>query len=53
MDPADLGDDLVIGKIRQAPWKALDVSTDALVRLKQQGVSKAVLDAMLKRAGER
>jgi hypothetical protein len=50
---AELGDDLVIGKIRQAPQEALDVSTDALVRLKKQGVSKAVLDAMLKRAGER
>lgn len=50
---AELGDDLVIGKIRQAPQEDLDVSTDALVRLKKQGVSKAVLDAMLKRAGER
>ena len=50
---AELGDDLVIGKIRQAPREALDVSTDALVRLKKQGISKTVLDAMLKRAGER
>jgi hypothetical protein len=53
MVKAELGDDLVISKIRQAPREALDVSSDALVSLKKQGVSKAVLDAMLRRAGER
>jgi hypothetical protein len=53
MVKADLGDDLVVSKIRQAPREALDVSSDALVSLKKQGVSKAVLDAMLRRAGER
>lgn len=49
----DLGDDLVIAKIQQAPSEALDVSTDALVKLKANGVSKEVLDSMIKRAGQR
>jgi hypothetical protein len=53
MVKADLGDDLVISKIRQAPRETLDVSSDALVKLKKQGVSKAVLDAMLRRASAR
>lgn len=53
MVKADLGDDLVVSKIRQAPREALDVSSDALVSLRRQGVSKAVLDAMLRRAEER
>jgi hypothetical protein len=53
MVKADLGDDLVVSKIRQAPREALDVSSDALVSLKKQGVSKVVLDAMLRRAAER
>jgi hypothetical protein len=51
MVKADLGDELVIAKIQQAPSEALDVSAEALVALRQQGVSKAVLDAMIKRAG--
>lgn len=49
----DLGDDIVIAKIQQAPAEALDVSTDGLVRLKQAGIGKAVIDAMLKRAAQR
>lgn len=53
MVKADLGDDLVIAKIQQAPSEALDVSTEALVRLKSSGVSRAVLDAMLRRASQR
>lgn len=53
MVKADLGDDVVLSKIAQAPREALDVSTDALVKLRKQGVSKAVLDAMVRRAGER
>jgi len=48
-----LGDDLVVAKIQQAPVEALDVSTDALIKLKSEGVSKAVLDAMIKRASQR
>ena len=50
---AELGDELVIAKIRQAPNEALDVSPEALVQLRKQKVSKAVLDAMIARAGER
>lgn len=53
MVKADLGDELVVAKIRQAPREALDVSPGALVALKKQGVPKPVLDAMLRRAGER
>ena len=53
MVKADLGDDVVLSKIAQAPREALDVSTDALVKLRKQGVSKAVLDAMVRRAGRR
>jgi hypothetical protein len=46
---ADLGDEIVIDKIRSAPGDKLDTSTDALIRLKKAGVSKAVIDAMVKR----
>jgi len=53
MVKADLGDEVVLSKIDQAPREALDVSTDALVKLRKQGVSKAVLDAMVRRAGRR
>ena len=49
----ELGDDLVISKIQQAPVEALDVSTDALIKLKGEGVSSTVLDAMIKRASQR
>lgn len=49
----DLGDDIVISKIQQAPVEALDVSTEAIIKLKQAGVSKAVIDAMIKRASQR
>jgi hypothetical protein len=49
----ELGDDLVISKIQQVPTEALDVSTDALIKLKGEGVSNAVLDAMIKRASQR
>jgi hypothetical protein len=53
MVKADLGDELVIGKIRQAPREELDVSPETLVKLKQEGLSRPVLDAMIRRAGER
>ena len=53
MVKADLGDGLVVAKIQQAPRETLDVSSDALVKMKKQGVSKAVLDAMLRRVGAR
>ena len=43
----------MIAKIQQAPVEALDVSTDALIKLKGEGISKAILDAMIKRASIR
>lgn len=49
----DLGDDIVISKIQQAPAEALDLSTEAIIKLRNQGVSKAVIDAMLKRVSQR
>ena len=49
----DLGDEVVIAKIRQAPNESLDVSTAALGELKKAGISKAVIQAMIARAGER
>jgi hypothetical protein len=53
MVKADLGDELTISKIRQAPVVNLDVSTDALIRLKTEGASKAVIQALMKRAEAR
>jgi hypothetical protein len=46
---AELGDKVVIDKIRSSPGDKLDTSTDALIRLKKAGVSKAVIEAMIKR----
>lgn len=51
MVKADLGDELTISKIRQAPVVNLDVSADALIRMKTEGASKAVIQAVMKRAG--
>lgn len=48
---AGLGDKIVIGKIRSMPGGNLDTSTEALIRLKKAGISKAVIDAMLTRTG--
>jgi hypothetical protein len=53
MVKAELGDELVIAKVQQAPREALDVSAEALIALRQQGIGKPVLDAMIKRAGQR
>lgn len=47
---AGLGDRIVIDKIRSMPGDNLDTSTDALIHLKKVGVSRAVIDAVLKRA---
>lgn len=47
---ADLGDEIVIAKIRNAPKVQLDVSTDALVTLKKAKVSSPVIAAMIERA---
>lgn len=53
MAKADLGDAVVIARIQQAPREKLDVTTDALILLKQQGVSKAVIESMVKRTAQR
>jgi hypothetical protein len=49
---AELGDKVIIDKIHSSPGDKLDTSTDALIRLKKAGVSKAVIDAIVKRADE-
>jgi hypothetical protein len=46
----DLGDDVVIAKINQAPAVVFMLETDDLVSLKQRGVSRDVIAAMLKRS---
>jgi len=50
LSKAGLGDDVVIAKINQAPQVDFKLDTDSLIALKQQGVSKEVIEAMLKRA---
>ena len=45
----ELGDDVVIGKIKQATEIAFDLTTDGLVQLKQAGVSSRVISAMLEK----
>ncbi len=50
---AGLGDDVVISKIQQAPRETLDVSIESLIKLKADGISKSILDAMVRRAGQR
>jgi formylglycine-generating enzyme required for sulfatase activity len=49
MVKAGRGDKNVINKIRSMPGDNLDTSTDALIRLKKAGVSKAVIGAMVTR----
>jgi len=50
---AGVGDAAVIAKIRQAPTESLDVSTEAILELRAKGVSGAVIQAMVERAGAR
>lgn len=45
-----LGDEVVIAKINQAETVNFNLDTDALVNLKERGVSKDVIAAMLKRS---
>lgn len=45
----ELGDDVVIGKIKQAADVAFDLTTDGLVQLKRAGVSSRVISAMLEK----
>ncbi len=47
---AGLGDELTVAKIKQAPSVDLDVSAEALVRMKKAGASEAVIDAVMKRS---
>ena len=47
---ADLGDEIVIAKIKNAPKVQLDVSTAALVILKKAKVSSPVIATMIERA---
>ncbi|HYM61236.1 MAG TPA: hypothetical protein VEZ11_10115 [Thermoanaerobaculia bacterium] len=50
---AGFADKVVIDKIRASSGAELDTSTDALIRLKRAGVTSAVIDAMVRREGER
>jgi hypothetical protein len=45
----DLGDEVVIAKINQANAVDFELDTDSLIALKQEGASKDVIAAMLKR----
>lgn len=47
---ADMGDDVIIAKIKSAKAVKFDTSTEDLVALKSAGVSKAVISAMLDRS---
>jgi len=47
----DMGDDVIIAKIKQSKQVIFATSTDDLVKLKEAGVSRAVLAAMIERAG--
>jgi hypothetical protein len=44
-----LGDDVIVAKIKQAAAVDFDVSTDALIQLKEAGVSARVIAAMIER----
>ncbi len=46
----ELGDSVVVAKIRQAPAAKFDLETEQLAALKKKGVSGAVIAAMLDRA---
>ena len=50
---AGLGDAIIIQKVQQAPREALDVSTDALIHLKKEGVSQEVIEAVMARVSAR
>lgn len=45
----ELGDDVVIAKIKQTADVAFDLTTDGLVQLKQAGVGSRVISAMLEK----
>ena len=47
----DMGDTVIVAKIKSASEASFDTSTDALVKLKEAGVSKAVITAMIEWPG--
>lgn len=51
LSAAGLGDEVVIAKINQAARVEFQLDTDALVSLREQGLGKGVITAMLNRAG--
>ncbi len=46
------GDSVVIRNIKKSPKQAMDVSPKAQAKLREMGVSKAVIQAMIQRAGK-
>ncbi len=50
MTKADLGDAIILAKIKESKEVKFDLTTDDLVKLKAAGVSKAVITAMLDRS---
>jgi peroxiredoxin len=50
---AGLSPDLIVMKVKQAPSESLDVSTDALIALRQQNVSDVVIAAIFDRVLKR
>ena len=49
MNNADLGNDLIVAKIKQAGMVDFDLETDDIIDLKGEGVSQEVISAMLER----
>lgn len=50
---AGVGESTIIAAIDHAPSESLDTTADSLGRLTKQGVSKSVIDTIVKRAGQR
>jgi hypothetical protein len=50
---AKVGDDVIILKIQEAQTEVLDVSTNAILALKKEGISGPVIQAMVKRVSAR
>lgn len=53
MTKADLGDTIIIAKIKESKVVKFDLTTDDLMKLKEAGVSKDVIAAMLERTTEK
>jgi hypothetical protein len=50
---AGLDDEIIVSKIQQSTQESLDVTVETLIKLKTGGLSKSILDSMIKRAGQR